>query len=309
MIFFKLIFKKIIGFFSIQKIGIIKFGIDPTFYSIHLGHFFIINFLFFLIKKNFNIIVIIGDYTTFLKKKINKKIIIMNSICLKSQIYNIIGEINIFFNSIWIINNKLSFFLKIFDLINTNKYICKSIKNENQEKINIKKLLYPLIQAYDSLIINSYIEIGGIDQLLNIICARFIQKIFKKLKQNSILFILLENENKKISKSDNNDLIVSKLSKTLINLVFYNIKTYIEKLFIINCYKFIFFKLKKNNFYFKKRNFLSYYYKKIFKNNKFFFNNKIYKKNIFINNKLLINNFFLKKINYNFLNIKIKLYD
>ncbi|BCG49302.1 hypothetical protein [Candidatus Carsonella ruddii] len=309
MNFFKLIFKKIIGCFNIQKIGIIKFGLDPTFYSIHLGHFFIINFLFFLVKKNFNIVIIIGDYTTFLKKKINKNIIILNSICLKSQIYNIIGEIDIFFNSIWVINNKLSFFFKIFDLINTNKYICQSIKNENQEKLNIKKLLYPLIQAYDSLIINSYIEIGGIDQLLNIICARFMQKIFKKLKQNSILFILLENKNKKLSKSDNNDLTLSELPKILINLIFYNIKTYIEKLFITNCYKFIFLKIKKNSFYFKKRNFLSYYYKKIFKNNKFCFNNKIYKKKLFLNDKLLINNFFLKKINYNFLNNKIKIYD
>ncbi|MBY0585410.1 hypothetical protein K5B08_00680, partial [Candidatus Carsonella ruddii] len=123
MIFFKNIFKKIIGLFKFKNNNVIKFGIDPTFYSIHLGHFFIINFIFFLFKKKFLIIIILGDFTTILKKKIKKNDVIINSICLKSQIYNILGDVLIFFNSIWVYKNNFFFFFKIFNLLNINKYI------------------------------------------------------------------------------------------------------------------------------------------------------------------------------------------
>ncbi|XOD39066.1 MAG: hypothetical protein ACAF48_00485 [Candidatus Carsonella ruddii] len=314
MFFFKKIFKKIIGFFKFKN-KIIKFGIDPTFYSIHLGHFFIINFFFYLLKKNFLIIIIIGDFTTILKKKIKKNEIILNSICLKSQFYNILGDVYIFFNSIWIYKKKFFFFLKIFNLLNINKYINKNLKlNIMSQKLDINNIIYPLFQAFDSLIINCFLEIGGIDQLLNCICGRFIQKIFNKKKQNLILFFLLEKNDQKISKSKNRFFINEKNNDLILfNKIFYNIKifskNYKKKNFFLSIYYKKFFLLfNKKNIFFKKKYFLSFYFKKIFLNNKFFFNENIYKKNFFLNNKLIIKNFFLKKKKYiikNFINIII----
>ncbi|WGS66750.1 hypothetical protein [Candidatus Carsonella ruddii] len=197
MNFFYSIFKKIIGKYNffLKKI---KFGIDPTYFSIHIGHLMLINFIFFLIKKKFFIIIVIGDFTASIKKCIEKKNLIINSICLKSQFINIIGDLFIYFNSIWINKKKLLFFLKIFDILKINKYINNNLKIKiNNNKLEINNLIYPIFQAYDSLIINSDIEIGGIDQLLNVICGRFLQKIFKKNKQNSILLIILEKKKKK----------------------------------------------------------------------------------------------------------------
>lgn len=314
MFFLKKIFKKIIGFFKFKN-KIIKFGIDPTFYSIHLGHFFIINFFFYLLKKNFLFVIIIGDFTTILKKKIKKSDIILNSICLKSQFYNILGDVYIFFNSIWIYKKKIFFFLKIFNLLNVNKYINKNLKIDIFcKKININNIIYPLFQAYDSLIINCYIEIGGIDQLLNCICGRFIQKIFKKKKQNLILFFLLEKKNEKISKSKSFFFINKKnLDLILFIKIFYNIKIFFKSykkknLFFKGYYNNIFFINNKKYFFFKKKEYLSFYFKKIFSNNKNLFNNNIYKKKLFIFKKLIIKNFFIKKnkcIIKNFFNIII----
>ncbi|WP_433928086.1 hypothetical protein [Candidatus Carsonella ruddii] len=315
MMFLKDLFQKIIGIFKFNNNKIIKFGIDPTFYSIHLGHFFIFNFIFFLLKKKFLIIIILGDFTTILKKNINKKEIILNSICLKSQIYNIIGDVYIFFNSIWIYKKNFFVFLKIFNLLNINKYINKNLKFNINFRLNINNVLYPLFQAYDSLIINSFIEIGGIDQLLNIICGRFIQKIFNIKKQNSILFYLLEKNNLKISKSNNSFFLNKKiLDINLLNKIFFNIKFFFKNyekknFFLIKYYNKKFFTEKKKCLFFKEKNFLSFYFKKIFLNNKFFFNKYIYEKNFFINKKLVIKNFLLKKNIYIIKNNYIKIYD
>ncbi|WGS66945.1 hypothetical protein MEJ65_00475 [Candidatus Carsonella ruddii] len=312
MNFFYSIFKKIIGKYNffLKKI---KFGIDPTYFSIHIGHLMLINFIFFLIKKKFFIIIVIGDFTASIKKCIEKKNLIINSICLKSQFINIIGDLFIYFNSIWINKKKLLFFLKIFDILKINKYINNNLKIKiNNNKLEINNLIYPIFQAYDSLIINSDIEIGGIDQLLNVICGRFLQKIFKKNKQNSILLIILEKKKKKISKSNNSVFINTNIKDLfLFKSIFFNLKNYIinfkkNNIFFLNN---VFFFNYKKKIYFKQKNFFSFYYKKIFNINKFFFNKLLYKKNIFLNKKILIKNFFLKKNFYFFQNINIFIYD
>ncbi|XZR53083.1 MAG: hypothetical protein ACM3Q5_00480 [Candidatus Carsonella ruddii] len=313
MNFFYSIFKKIIGKYNffVKKI---KFGIDPTYFSIHIGHLILINFIFFLIKKKFFIIIIIGDFTASIKKYIIKKNLIINSICLKSQFLNIIGDLFVYFNSIWINRKKIFFFFKIFDILKINKYINNNLKIKiNKNKLEINNLIYPIFQAYDSLIINSDIEIGGIDQLLNVICGRFLQKIFKKNKQNSILLIILEKQKKKISKSNNSVFINTNIKDLfLFKDIFYNLKNYIinfkkNNTFFLN--NIFFLNNEKKKIYFKNKNFLSFYYKKIFNINKFFFNKILYKKNIFLNKKILIKNFFLKKNFYSLKNINIYIYD
>ncbi|AFP84297.1 hypothetical protein [Candidatus Carsonella ruddii] len=296
---------------------IIKFGIDPTFFSIHLGHLFIINYLFFLIYKNFIIIIIIGDYTTKLKKKINLKNLIINSICLKSQIKNILGEIDVLFNSTWYKKFSLFYFTNLINLVNVKKYINKTFKNNNNN-IKINNYIYPIIQSYDSIFLKSEYEIGGIDQLLNIICGRVLQNKFNIKKQNIITLKILCINNIKISKSkikQSLNILKKNYNFKLLKLVFFNFKNYNKsflkkKLFLNNtlfrkCRIFFF----KKKIYFINRNYISFYYKKILNLNKFNFYKLIYDKKIFINNKNLIKNIFFKKHILNIKNFKILIYD
>ncbi|BAF35101.1 tyrosyl-tRNA synthetase [Candidatus Carsonella ruddii PV] len=314
MIYLNNIFEKI--FIKNNNSKIIKFGIDPTFFSIHLGHLFIINYLFFLIYKKFIIIIIIGDYTTKFKKKINLKNLIINSICLKSQIKNILGEIDVVFNSIWYNKFNLCYFINLINLVSIKNYINKTLKNNLSKKIS--NYIYPTIQSYDSVFLKSGFEIGGLDQLLNIICGRIFQSKFNIKKQNIITLKILSINNIKISKSKNKHLLNAYkqiYNFKLLKLVFFNFKNYnkcvYKKTFFLNLVllkkcKIFFFKKK---IYFLNRNFISFYFKKIFNLKKFNFYKLIYNKNIIINKKILIKNVYFRKHIFNIKNYKILVYD
>ncbi|AFP83554.1 hypothetical protein [Candidatus Carsonella ruddii] len=295
----KIIFKKIN-----LKLKLIKFGIDSTYFSIHLAHLVLINFIFFLISKKFKIIIIIGDYTAKIKTAKIKTNILLNSILLKSQIKNLLGNIYIFFNSIWFRKLNFNYLLNLFKHININNYIKNSFKKIILKKININEIIYPILQSIDSVLFKIEIEIGGIDQLFNIICGRFFQNFFKYKKQNGVFFKIIEINGKKISKSKN---FINFFENKLFKTIFFNLKIYLknEKKF---CLKYFYLKKinlnkKKYIFYFKNNLFLSYYIKILFNFNKYKFNNLIYKKNFFYLDKLILKNFFIKKkffyINFN----------
>ncbi|AFP83744.1 tyrosyl-tRNA synthetase [Candidatus Carsonella ruddii CS isolate Thao2000] len=297
MIYFKNIIEKIIFKKINLKLKLIKFGIDSTYFSIHLAHLVLINFIFFLISKKFKIIIIIGDYTAKIKNEKVKKNILINSILLKSQIKNLLGNIYIFFNSIWFKKLNFNYLLNLFKFININNYIKNSFKKIILKKININEIIYPILQSIDSVLFKIEIEIGGIDQLFNIICGRFFQNFFKYKKQNGVFFKIIEINGKKISKSNN--FCINFFNNKLLKIIFFNLKIYlkIKKNFF---YKYLNLKkinLNKKNkiFYFKNNFFLSYFIKILFNFNKYKFNNLIYKKNFFYLNKLILKNFFIKK--------------
>ena len=77
--------------------------------------------------------------------------------------------------------------------------------NDNQP-ISMVEFLYPLVQAYDSVMIEADIEIGGTDQLFNLLLGRELQKIFGQDQQCIITLPLIEglDGTKKMSKSLNN---------------------------------------------------------------------------------------------------------
>ncbi|MGX7577118.1 hypothetical protein ACT2CR_00080 [Candidatus Vidania fulgoroideorum] len=270
----------------------LKFGIDPTNKSIHLGHFYILKNIIFLRKiKKININIILGTYTSYInKKKLRKKIIYNNAFIYKQIkcIFNNIS-INIYKNFFWFKKIKLKFFI--------SKLLNKKIKG------NIKNFFYPLCQIFDTIVLNSNLELGGIDQ----------KKIFSKYNncQYIMFSLLLNNNNKKISKSTNNGGFLLKNKNLLfLNLlncnklidIYKKFKGLIKNYKINNCKKNICFaysickeiNLKKSNkilnFYINKR----FIFKKIFINKiknilKIF---KISKSNRF--SRLLIKNKFIK---------------
>ena len=77
---------------------------------------------------------------------------------------------------------------------------------QNNQPIAIHELLYPLIQAYDSVMLNSNIELGGTDQKFNLLMGRELQKHFGQPPQCILTMPLLEGLDgvNKMSKSLNN---------------------------------------------------------------------------------------------------------
>lgn len=212
----KILIKKI----KSKKILNIKIGIDPTTPNLHLGHFVLIKKLKQLQYLGHNILFIIGDFTGIIGdptgKNINRKILTkeqikINAIKCKHQILNLLNpkKIKILFNSEWLKKISIFNFINILSNFTISKMLERKDFNKrykNGYSISIHEFIYPLIQAYDSVVLKSDIELGGNDQLFNLLIGRELQKIFNQEPQNIITMPILEGSDgkTKMSKSLNN---------------------------------------------------------------------------------------------------------
>lgn len=202
-----------------KKINI-KIGFDPTSKNLHLGHFLILNKLKQFQEFGHEINLIIGDFTAMIgdpsgrnnsRKPLKKEEIIKNYEDYSKQIFKILNPLltKIYFNSFWLNELNLESLLEITNSINISKILERNdFKNRynSNKPISISEFIYPLLQGYDSVFIESDIEIGGIDQKLNFTLSRELQK---KQRQKPEIFILMPiltgiDGKNKMSKSLNN---------------------------------------------------------------------------------------------------------
>lgn len=276
----------------------LKFGLDPTYKNIHIGHIYYFKKILNLIKFDKFIIFFIISFWTNLSINFNfYKNIIKNCFYI---FYNIkfmftkkINYIKIYYNNDW--NNFLNLKEKIFifsiyknnKLLNINKY----------KNFYIKNLYYIIIQAYDSVFIKSDIEMGGFDQKMNFFfCYNFLKIIFK-LNQIYFVYPFIFKENfKKFSKSEKDNFFnIKKLSfeiKIIKNKIIF--KNYFKLILLKNNNKLNYFLINFKKFFLKtqiiKKLFL-FYFKKIQFNyfEKIFLFLKLYSLIIFKIFKLIIN--------------------
>jgi tyrosyl-tRNA synthetase len=200
----------------------IKAGFDPTAPDIHLGHTVLLRKMKHFQDMGHDVIFLIGDFTGLIgdpsgrsttrppmtREEINK-----NAETYKIQIFKILDpkKTIIDFNSRWL--GKLT----SFDIINlTAKYTVARILERDDFSNRLKKgqpistheLLYPLMQAYDSVALEADVELGGTDQKFNLLVGREIQREFNQEPQVVITMPLLEGLDG-----------VEKMSKTLDNFV------------------------------------------------------------------------------------------
>lgn len=195
----------------------IKIGFDPTSPDIHLGHTILLNKAKKFQENGHKIIIIIGDFTGMIgdpsEKKntriqLSKKEVLINAKTYKTQIFKILKKnfTKIIFNSTWL--NKIT--SENFIKLSSKQTVAKMLQREdfnkrynNNKTIHIHEFLYPLIQAYDSIIINSNIELGGTDQKFNLLMGRDLQKTYNQKQQMIMTLPLLEGTSgiNKMSKS------------------------------------------------------------------------------------------------------------
>ena len=194
----------------------IKFGIDPTGSELHLGHLFIINKLKILQQLGNKIVIIIGDFTASIgdpsgrdttRPFLCKETITDNSNKLLS-ILNRYLDPNLTtytYNSTWLSKLNLQQILELANKVNVNQMLKRpdfKQRHESNTSIQLSEFLYPLLQGYDSVVLNSDLEIGGSDQLFNIQMGNRLGN-----KQEYITFDIIEgidNTSRKMSKTFNN---------------------------------------------------------------------------------------------------------
>lgn len=198
----------------------VKAGFDPTAPDIHVGHTVLIRKMKHFQDLGHEVIFLIGDFTGLIgdpsgqsatRPPMTREQIKKNAETYKSQIFKILDpeKTIIDFNSRWL--GKLT----SFDIIKlTSKYTVARIlerddfsnRLKNGQPISLHELLYPIMQAYDSVALEADVELGGTDQKFNLLVGRDIQREFQQEPQIVITMPLLEGLDgvEKMSKSLDN---------------------------------------------------------------------------------------------------------
>ena len=198
----------------------VKLGIDPTTPNLHLGHIVVLRKLKQFQDAGHKVILIIGDFTAMIGDPTNRvgarefltvaqiKKNMHQYLDQAGKILNL-KKVEIKYNSQWF--KKLDF-NKLLDLmasftvqqLTEREDFSKRIKEG--KPVGYHELIYPIMQAYDSVMIKADLEIGGRDQRLNILAGRDLMSKSGMKPQNVLTLPLLEGTDgkRKMSKSFGN---------------------------------------------------------------------------------------------------------
>ena len=195
----------------------VKAGFDPTAPDIHLGHTVLLRKMKHFQELGHNVVFLIGDFTGLIgdpsgrsatRPAMSREEINKNAETYKQQVFKILDphKTIIDFNSRWLGA------LTSFDIIRlTSKYtVARILERDDFTKrfkaglpISVHELLYPLMQAYDSVALQADVELGGTDQKFNLLVGREIQREYGQEPQVILTMPLLEGLDgvEKMSKS------------------------------------------------------------------------------------------------------------
>lgn len=182
------------------KILRVKHGLDPTGKRIHVGRAATLMKLRDFQELGHQVVLIIGDFTARVGDASDKtkERPMLKKEDIEENLKNYLGEIGrvvdiskceIRYNSEWL--GKLDF-NEIAELAD-NFSVAEMLDRENFSKrhkdgvrISLREFLYPLMQGYDSVMIDADVELGGNDQMFNMLAGRTVQKAFHKPEQSVI---------------------------------------------------------------------------------------------------------------------------
>ncbi len=168
----------------------VKLGVDPTSPDLHLGHSVVLEKLRQFQELGHQAVLIIGDFTAQIgdptgrsktRPPLSREDILANAETYTEQAFRILDKdkTEIVFNGEWF--NKMSF----SDVIQLNARVTmqqmlqrEDFKNRiaNDQEVRLHEIQYPIVQGWDSVEVRADVELGGTDQLFNILVGRDMQK-------------------------------------------------------------------------------------------------------------------------------------
>ena len=203
-----------------QKPLCIKLGLDPTASDIHLGHTVPLEKLRQFQSLGHEVVFLIGDYTALigdptgrntLRPPLSSEAIKRNADTYSAQAFKILDrdKTRIEWNSKWLAGLSFSDTIKLASKYNVGRMLerrdFRKRLDENKQ-IAIHEFLYPLMQGYDSVVLNSDIELGGHDQVFNLNVGRHLMESYGQTPQCVLTVPLLVglDGKEKMSKSKGN---------------------------------------------------------------------------------------------------------
>jgi len=195
----------------------VKLGLDPTAPDLHVGHLILLDVLRDFAEEGHTVVVIIGDYTALIgdpsgrsetRPMLTREQVATNAETYFEQVDLVLDrkKIEVRHNSEWLAAMTAEGILRLMGKATLQQVLQREDFAERMRSgaaIGAHEMLYPFNQAYDSVAVEADVEIGGTDQLFNLLFGREIQKAYGQPAQDIAVFPLLEGTDgeQKMSKS------------------------------------------------------------------------------------------------------------
>jgi len=195
----------------------IKFGMDPTAPDLHLGHAVVLSKLKLFQELGHEIILLIGDFTAHIgdptgrsktRPPLSKEAIAQNAQTYIEQVGRVldIQKITVRYNSEWLDHLSSRDWVTLCAKVTLARIIERddfAKRMAENQPIGFHELLYPLMQGYDSVVLEADVELGGSDQTFNLMMGRQLQELWGQSPQTIFTTPILEGLDgvQKMSKS------------------------------------------------------------------------------------------------------------
>lgn len=198
----------------------LKMGFDPSAPDLHLGHAVGLRKLRQLQDMGHKVVVIVGDWTAQIgdptgqsatRPMLTKEEVMENAQTYLTQFFKIVDKdrTETRLQSDWFGEFSLADVIKLTSRFTVAQFLARddfAKRYKSNHPIAITELLYPLLQAYDSIAVKSDVEFGGTDQRFNLLVGRDLQQMIGQRAQQCFLMPLIPGTDgsQKMSKSLNN---------------------------------------------------------------------------------------------------------
>jgi tyrosyl-tRNA synthetase len=198
----------------------VKLGVDPTTSDIHLGHTVVLRKLRQFQDLGHQAVLIIGDFTGMIgdpsgrsatRPQLLHDMVMTNAETYREQAFKILDEksTEIVFNGDWFRKMTFEDVIRLNSRVTLQQMLQREDfheRIENDQPIHAHEIQYPVMQGWDSVMVKADVELGGTDQLFNILIGRDFQRDEGLAQQVAFLLPILEglDGTRKMSKSFGN---------------------------------------------------------------------------------------------------------
>jgi tyrosyl-tRNA synthetase len=198
----------------------VKLGIDPTAPDIHLGHTVVLQKIAAFQRQGHVGVLIIGDYTARIgdpsgrsveRQVLPDDVLDANARTYREQALKILdpGRTEVRFNGEWLAGLDFAEILRLTRTTTVARLLERddfAKRFASQQPISISELLYPIMQGYDSVAVKADVELGGTEQLYNLLAGRDVQATYGEEQQVALTMPILvgTDGHERMSKSRGN---------------------------------------------------------------------------------------------------------
>lgn len=203
----------------------VKLGVDPTAPDIHLGHTVALEKLRQFQQLGHQAVLIIGDFTATVgdpsgrsatRPPLTRDEVLANADTYTTQAFKVLdrARTEVVFNGVWFRRMSYEEVLRLNSQVTLQQMLQREdfhTRIDAAQEVRLHEIQYPIMQGWDSVEVRADVEIGGTDQLFNILVGRDLQKAHGQPPQVAVLMPLLEGLDgvRKMSKSYGNYVAVS----------------------------------------------------------------------------------------------------